>query len=156
MHDIFDLLLNAREISPSTTAMVRAYCDRWKLSGFHGLLRTHIFTEEELADLLSGLLKMDRIFAISADSTGEEARKALTYKLCMEWECLPCLRDERSRQIEIIITDPTQRQRVAYFRDIFSNEFSLAVGARSDVISGINHHFDVSDQLSFLKGDFGG
>ncbi|MCB9229031.1 MAG: hypothetical protein H6618_05410 [Deltaproteobacteria bacterium] len=151
MHDIFDLLLNAGQISETTAALVRRYCERWNLSGFHGLLRTHIFTEEALADLLAHLLKMDRVYNIVADDSGRDGRKQLSWQRCLAWECFPSHRVDDGTYLEIVMVDPTQRERVAYFRECFHHQFSLVVASRNDVISAIHEYFDLADQLPFLK-----
>ena len=155
MHNIFDLLYHSGRISKTTIMMVRSYCEKWGLSGFHGLLRTHIFTEEELADLIARLLKMERVCHINVDPSGIESRRQLTWQRCLSWECLPGHLVDSGTRIQIVMADPTRRQRIAWFRKAFNNRFTLAVGSRSEVISAIHESFGLESLLPFLGGPGG-
>ena len=151
MHDIFDLLTHNRDISQSTSKMVRKYCEQWQISGFHGLLETHIFDEGALADLLANHLKMDRVYTIFSNASGMKARKNISYEQAKEWECFPSMIMEDTGWVEIVIADPTKRDRVDYLRQVFKQGVHFSVGARCDIIRAIDEYYSIEDQLSFLS-----
>lgn len=153
MNDIFDLLTHNRNISQSTSKMVRKYCEKWQLSGFHALIETHIFEEGTLADLLANHLKMDRVYTIFSNTSGVEARKHIPFSQAREWECFPSMIMEDTGWVEIVIADPTMRDRVDFFRQIFKHGVHFSVGARCDIVRAIDEYYSIEDQLPFLSKD---
>lgn len=151
MRNILDLLSEGGHISSSTVLMVNRFCTKWKVTRFHGLLETHIFDQVTLADLLSKLLKMDRVYSIIAQDSGDVAREQFSYKKARLWECFPGSLVEETQNFEIIMADPTEREKIAYIRRIFHNRVNFCVGTLDDILKAIDRHYPIHDQLPFLS-----
>ena len=151
MNDIFDLLLAAEALSSSAIRMLRAYAKRWHLTGFETLLDVHRFEESELADILATSLRMDRVYSIVPHEGGESSRRLLGYRKAKVWACFPNGAPLGGGRVELVIADPTQRQRLAFLRKIYPSGIDLAVGTRGDVREAIDHYFPIDEQMSFLK-----
>lgn len=148
MIDILDLLEERGGLAKSTVQLVRTYCKEWNLSGYHALLETNTYTEEMLADFLSGVFKADRIFSIHTDEMELEFREKIPYSLAREWECLPYKKE--ASYVEVIIADPTNRQRVDHFRRHLSRNIKIVIAERSDIKRAIDYCYPLVDQIPEL------
>jgi hypothetical protein len=144
MNDIFDLLLKYKEIGKDSARLVRSYCEKWKVTGFLGLLETHLFTETELADILAHCLKMDRIYSVMLPHE-EEREFLIPYEKASLEECLvlPSFRDKKAH--EAILSDPTDRRKIAELRALGVSIFS--VGERTEIKKAIQDYYPLGEQF---------
>ena len=153
MNDIFDLLIAKKEISECTEAIVRKYCQTWKCSGYHGLLETHTFEENGLADRLAEYFQIDRVYSIYSNQAAKEYREKIPVYLAKEWEVFVSLVDKDSHAIEIVIADPSQRKRMKDLQSKFSMKVHFSLASQSDVLKAIDEFYSIDEILPFLKNE---
>lgn len=151
MQEIFELLLNNNVISNDMIRLVEAYCKKWGVTGYHGILETHLLQQDELADVLARILKLDRIFHIKEHDTLPQAICYLEHKRAQMWECFPNKLLDDGKRLEIIIADPTQPQRISYLKKYIPIPFDLAVGTQKVIRMAIDRYYPLEEQLPFLK-----
>jgi len=149
--DILDLFLENKIIKPDIAEMARNYAKKWRMSGFHAVLATHIMSESGLADTLGKLLKVDRVWQVKTLDFDYNALKILSFKQSREWELLIAgPSHSHANKIEVVMADPTRIDYVEYIEKQLQAELTLAVSERKDIVSAIDQIYPLEDQLPGL------
>jgi hypothetical protein len=150
---ILDILSAAGAISRSTQGVVKKFASTWGCSGFNALLKTHVFDEIQLADLLSQTLRIDRIYNVSSIVVNGEMLHRIPYDFSIDFECLPLnFSHSYSDRMEVLMADPTNEVALQQLKSLLGCELSLAVGERSDIVKAINRLYPVEMQLPGIGG----
>jgi hypothetical protein len=147
--DLLTLLVGGGHLSPSLKAIVAGYAQRWAISPFHALLETSVMDEADLADALGATLAIDRMYHLLGQPVDEEALKIIGFRRAREWECLALTSDGG---LDLVLADPTQKDRIGVLRRELNCELTLAVAERSDIVGAIDELFPLPAQLPSLFG----
>ena len=147
MIDIFDLLLQNKIIGLTTSKMVKNFCLKWNISGYHGFLETNVFEESELADILSNIMKIDRVYDIFCPQADHDIYKKIGYLEARKRECFPRIITD-AHWTEIILADPTQRENIATLRTKINKELHFSIATRSDILLAIDKYYPIEEQLN--------
>jgi len=154
-NSILTLLHENKLLSEANLVALQAYATNWSVSPFVAIIETNVMSEQDLADHLAEILKIDRVYHLSALNPSAQALKALGFKRAKAWECFPAgWRDEEHRVFEAIFADPTSAE--DKIRDLAAElecEIALAVGERSDIVGTIDVQFPLAEQLPSLFND---
>jgi hypothetical protein len=79
----------------------------------------------------------------------EEALKIIGFRRARDWECVAVASDGG---LDLVLADPTQKERIGVLRRELNRELTLAVAERSDIVEAIDELFPLPDQLPSLFG----
>jgi len=154
--DLLALLAQGGHITATGRRLAERFVARWDVSPYHALLMTRLFSEAELANTLSSLFQLSRLYNLSTLTLAKPALGVVGFERARAWECIPLVDD--AGRIDIVFADPTRKDRIDEIKQLLNQETSLgditlAVAERSDIVRAIDELYPLSAQLPSLFGD---
>ena len=126
-------------LSSSLLPVVRKFRDQWRLTDYDALIRCHIVTESELADVLAKALKVSRMESIPSTSVCRVSIAKLSRSDARNMVALPvvCVGDG----VSWVVSDPTNEGTIDLLRLLSVGDFKLAVAERQLILAAVDQVF---------------
>ncbi len=149
-YDLLQLLTNAGFLSETDVALLKSFMEKWQLDAFGAILRTHLLSEQSMAEVLAKFLYIEKMDAIKPRDVAADAFSKLTYRQALEWEVMP-LGSDGSGTFRFVLANPTREDVLRRLEECFDGEVSYLVAARKTVLSAIDASYPVEDQMPHLS-----
>ena len=149
--NIFNVLLDAGDLSEENIKSLEKYMSKWKVSSYQSILMTNLLSEHRLADRLAGILKVQRIYNVESQDFGAQAFGYLSYREAKDLEVLPLGLSESKDFFTVVLVDPTDLEKLNLIRDRVPYEINLAVGERRLVHRSLDDYFPAELQIPSLS-----
>ena len=147
--DLIGMLFEGGHLSTSTRGMVSDFVAKWDCGHFDALVDCNIFSESELADRISEILGLDRIYSLGLDGVSQEALALVDFRDSYECGILP-MQMEESGVVSIAIYDPFSSAAQSLQKS-WSYATELYVVEKSMIRRRIIEAYPVGQQVKSLK-----
>lgn len=149
-YDLLQLLANAGFLSETDVALLEKFMDKWQMDAFSAILRTHLLSEQSMAEVLAKILYIEKMDIIRPCDVAANAFAKLTYRQALEWEVMP-LGSEGNDPFRFVLANPTREDVLKRLENCIEGEVKYLVAPRKTVLSAIDANYPVEDQMPHLS-----
>lgn len=146
---VLEMMRNRRMITAHTDRMLQDFMLAWNVSDFDAVIDTHLLSEQEIADLLSKELKLDRLYMISPDMVDESVVRLVPFEKAREKRLLPLRKV--GKKIEVAMANPTDVESIQWLEEILNTEIAPVVVELRDVLNMVHECYPLDAQIPSLE-----
>lgn len=141
--NIANLLYNKNYLNKSILLTIKHYAQKWNISEFDAILDSHIMTQDELANLISEILQIDRIYNINLENIYSDLFNKIQFE---EWYQNISLPYKINNTTIVIMANPFNFEYINKLQNIFPIKFNKAVSTK-DVILQTLYNYTLSKAI---------
>ena len=138
-------------MTATNVEVVAHFAQKWQLSTYESLLETHILAEHSLADAISEVFKLDRLYSFDAADVEIDVLAQITFAEAQDYQCFVPNRDDDGT-LQACLLNPLD-ERVVQFLSQRLPRFRPLVLDRRLMFRSIEEAYPLSLQLPTILGN---
>lgn len=152
MDEVGSMLRKEGVLTESSFKSIEHFKRKWSLDTFAAVLECSLITEENIADILSKELRLDRIYHLNESTVELECLKFFPYSLARKFDCVPLrFLGEKKDIVEIAIANPTNTYAARELAATLKREVVLVVAELRKIRSLVELIYPLDEQILELK-----
>ncbi len=143
-------LQEAGYLTATNVQVVAHFAQKWNLSTYEATLQTHILAEHSLADAISEVFKLDRLYSFDASDVDSQVLSKISYAEAQEHQCFVLARDDDAT-LQACLLNPLD-ERVMGFLEGRLGRFRPLVLDRRLMYRSIEEAYPLSLQIPSVFG----
>ncbi|MDB2447199.1 hypothetical protein N9W79_01100 [bacterium] len=152
MNELLFILKKEKVLTDYSVRTIEHYMEKWDTGSYYSVLECNLITENEMADLLSRKMKIDRIYHLTPQMIEEDSLEKLPFSKAVMYDAIP-LRylGKEKEMLEIVMANPTDSAALQGLRDITGCEIVPVVTELKSIRSLVHEIYPLNSQIPSLN-----
>lgn len=149
MNNLLLCLHREKVITSSSLRSLEKFMKKWNKTAFHAALECNLLTENNMADILSRELKIDRVYNLNAKMIEFSALDKLPYRFALKYDAIP-IRFLNTDILEVVVANPTDDSLLHELAKVTGYKIASVVSDLKSIRSLMHEVYPLTDQIPSL------
>ena len=146
--ELLTFLHENSHITDTSLYQIKEYSQTWKCTSYDALVESHLFTENDIANILASAMQVERLYKLGGMKISQDIVSYMPFKTAIECCCIPFEASAEQEWIKIVFFNPLDKASFEKISNTVHVKIKPAVAERSEIIRAIKLFYPLADQLS--------